>query len=93
MASPDKLFTPEELHGISDKDKKVLHREIQKHVKTDPIVRAIMIVHRGVHDRSDNDPDPTVRTIKHAQRGMKEHLREKLQPLVDRMKPGSSRRR
>lgn len=87
MSSPDKLYSADELGGISNEDKETLHRELQHLIATDPIVRAIMITHKGVHDRPDNDPDATVRAIKHAQRGMKEYLKEKLQPLYDRMKP------
>jgi hypothetical protein len=88
MSSPEKLYSKAELRGIKDEDKEVLHRELQHLISTDPIVRTIMIAHKGVHDRPDNDSDPTVRAIKHFGRGMKEYLKEKLQPVYDGMKSG-----
>jgi hypothetical protein len=88
MSSPDKLYSPEELQGISAEDKEVLHRELQHLISTDPIVRTIMIAHKGVHERAENDPDPTVRAIKHFGRGMKEYLKEKLHPAYRRMRSG-----
>jgi hypothetical protein len=88
MSSPEKLYDPHELTGISDEDKEVLNREIKHHVDTDPVVRAIMIAHQGVHERSANDPDPVVRAIKYAQEGMRRHLKDKLQPLYERMRSG-----
>jgi hypothetical protein len=47
-----------------------------------------MIAHKGVHERAENDPDPTVRAIKHFGRGMKEYLKEKLHPAYRRMRSG-----
>jgi hypothetical protein len=93
MAFAQKLYEPHELEGISEKDKQTLTRKIQQHISTDPVVRTMMILHKGVHDRPEDDPDPIVRALKHAGRGMKEHLKEKLQPLYDRMKKPKPRNR
>ena len=88
MSSPDKLYTPEELRGISDADKDALHRELQQVISGDVVVRAILIAQKGVRAHPDDHPDPTVRALKHAGRGMREYLKEKLQPLYDRVRAG-----
>jgi hypothetical protein len=88
MSSPDKLYTPEELQGISAEDKAALHQELQHIISSDVIVRTILIAHKGVHSRPDDDPDPTVRALKHAGRGMREYLKEKLHPLYQRVRSG-----
>jgi hypothetical protein len=88
MSSPDKLYTPEELQGVSAEDKAVLHQELQHIISSDAVVRMVLIAHKGVHSRRDDDPDPAVRAIKHAGRGMREYLKEKLQPLYDRVRSG-----
>ena len=86
MDSHDKLFDAHDLEGFTQEDKEVLTREIQHHVNSDPVVRAIMIAHKGVQGLADNDPDPVVRAMKLLGKGMKEHLRGKVKPLHDQMK-------
>jgi hypothetical protein len=86
MSSPDKLYSAEELRGMSAEDKEAIHRELQHVISTDVVVRAILIAHKGVQMHPDDHPDSTVRAIKHAGRGMREYLKEKMQPLYDRAK-------
>lgn len=88
MSSPDKLYSADELRGISAEDKEALHRELQHVISSDMVVRAILIAHKGVQGQPDDHPDPAVRAIKHAGRGMREYLKEKLQPLYERVRPG-----
>lgn len=88
MSSPDKLYTPEELRGISPEDKDALHRELRHVISSDPVVRSMLIAQKGVRARPDDDPDPIVQAIKHVGRGLKEHLKEQLQPLYDRIRAG-----
>jgi alpha-galactosidase len=80
------LYDPSELESISDQDREILNREIQHYIDTDPVVRAIMIVDRGVPDKENNDP--IVRAIKYAQAGAKEYLKQQLKPLYERIKFG-----
>jgi hypothetical protein len=88
MSSPDKLYSADELRGISAEDKEALHRELQHVISSDVVVRAILIAHKGVQGQPDDHPDLAVRALKHAGRGMREYLKEKLQPLYERVRSG-----
>jgi hypothetical protein len=78
------LYDPKELDGINDRDKEILDREIQHYIDTDPIVRAIIIVDKGVRPKDD---DPIARAIKYAGAGAKTYLKGQLKPLFERIKP------
>ncbi len=80
------LYDSDELAGISDQEREILNREIQHYIDTDPVVRAIMIVDRGVPRREADDP--IVRAIKYAQAGAKVYLKQQLKPLYDRITSG-----
>jgi hypothetical protein len=75
------LYKKDELSKIKKQDRAHLDRAIQHHIDTDPVVRSIRMVDRGL-----SDPEGGDEVHKAARRGVKKLLKGKMQPLFNRLK-------
>jgi hypothetical protein len=75
------LYKKDELSKIKKRDRAHLDRAIQHHIDTDPVVRSIRMVDRGL-----SDPEGGDEVHKAARRGAKKLLKGKMQPLFNRLK-------
>ena len=75
------LYKKSELNQIKQEDRTHLDQVVQHHIDADPVVRAIRMVDHGMSDPEGGDA-----IIKAARKGVKKHLKQKLQPLFNRLK-------
>jgi hypothetical protein len=75
------LYKKDELSKIKRQDRAHLNRAIQHHIDTDPVVRSVRMVDRGL-----SDPEGGDEVHKAARKSVKSHLKRQLRPLYNRLK-------